>query len=305
MGNQPHHWVVGTAIANPTVAARTGQYYIAGQQVPAYQQQQPAAQNSTQIRTPNPLNPTRINIHNPTPTRHPQNLSTQIHQQNPALFQQNQQPQNPTTIPSPIRILQNPKRTTAGFQSSQNSAFSNYNYSQQNPAHQQSQLNSGSNYQNSSANSTLSNGIQLNFVNSNGLHVADTLNNSFQELSVSTNGNHYLIQNQNLQTDQPLILQPAPGGTTHQRISKQTVSKTPKQQGASQQTVSKLQTSQVQGGQDFFETTHLTKNQNSATLASTVVSSERVSDSPGGASQTSTLSDSIMSPAAIHMGVTN
>ena len=120
--------VVGTAIANPTVAARSGQYYIAGQQVPAYQQQQPVAQNSTQIRTPNPLNPTRINIHNPTPTRHPQNLSTQIHQQNPALFQQNQQPQNPTTIPSPIRILQNPKRTTAGFQSSQNSAFSNYNY---------------------------------------------------------------------------------------------------------------------------------------------------------------------------------
>ena len=156
------------------------------------------AQNSTQIQTPNPLNPTRINIHNPTPTRHPQNLSTQIHQQNPALFQQNQQPQNPTTIPSPIRILQNPKRTTAGFQSSQNSAFSNYNYSQQNPAHQQSQLNSGSNYQNSSANSTLSNGVQLNFVNSNGLHVADTLNNSFQELNVSTNGNHYLIQNQNL-----------------------------------------------------------------------------------------------------------
>ena len=92
------------------------------------------------------------------------------------------------------------------------------------------------------------------------------------------------------QTDQPLILQPAPGGTTHQRISKQTVSKN-KQQGVSQQTVSKLQTSQVQGGQDFFETTHLTKNQNSATLASTVVSSERVSDSPGGASQTSTLSD--------------
>jgi len=36
-----------------------------------------------------------------------------------------------------------------------------------------------------------------------------------------------------------------------------------------------------------------------------VVSSERVSDSPGGASQTSTLSDSNMSPAAIHMGVTN
>merc|ERR1711962_1973249 len=125
MGNQPHHWVVGTAIANPTVAARSGQYYIAGQQVPAYQQQQPAAQNSTHIRTPNPLNPSRINIHNPTPTRHPQNLSTQIHQQNPALFQQTQQPQN--------------------------------------PAHQQSQLNSGSNYQNSSANSTLSNGVQLNF----------------------------------------------------------------------------------------------------------------------------------------------
>merc|ERR1711962_1106282 len=239
MGNQPHHWVVGTAIANPTVAARSGQYYIAGQQVPAYQQQQPAAQNSTQIRTPNPVNPTRINIHNPTPTRHPQNLSTQIHQQNPALFQQTQQPQNPTTIPSPIRILQNPKRTTAGFQSSQNSAFSNYNYSQQNPAHQQSQLNSGSNYQNSSANSTLSNGVRLNFVNSNGLHVADTLNNSFQELSVSTNGNHYLIQNQNLQTDQPLILQPAPGGTTHQRISKQTVPK-------NKQTVSKLPTAQVQ-----------------------------------------------------------
>ena len=92
------------------------------------------------------------------------------------------------------------------------------------------------------------------------------------------------------QTDQPLILQPAPGGTTHQRISKQTVSKN-KQQGVSQQTVSKpLQTSQVQGGQDFLETTHLTKNHNSATLASTVVSAERVSDSPGGASQTSTLS---------------
>ena len=88
-----------------------------------------------------------------------------------------------------------------------------------------------------------------------------------------------------------MILQPAPGGTTHQRISKQTVPKN-KQQGVTQQTVSKLQTSQVQGGQSFLETTtHLTKNHNSATLASTVVSSERVSDSPGGASQTSTLSD--------------
>jgi len=133
------------------------------------------------------------------------------------------------------------------------------------------------------------------------------LNNSFHATNGgSSSGIHYLNHQQNTQNP-PLILQPPPGSSRSRKTTRQ-------QNGnGNQSSHLERRPSQQQARSANLEN-HLANNHNSAALASAAIAEERTlatavlnndqipNSPPGGAS---TPTDSNMSPAAIHMGVTN